>query len=43
MILELGSAIRLPFAPPASSVAPIDIAIPKQIVATSQRTYCIAS
>ena len=43
MILALGSAIRFPFAPPARSVAPIDIAIPKQIVATSQRTYCIAS
>ena len=43
MTLELGSAIRLPFAPPARSIAPIDIAIPKQIVATSERTYCIAS
>ena len=34
-IRELGSAIRLPFAPPASSSEPIDIAIPTHIVATS--------
>ncbi len=38
-----GSAIRFPLAPPASSTAPIDIAIPKQMVCTSQRTYCMAS
>ena len=42
-ILELGSAIRLPSAPPVSSSAPIDIATPKQIVCTSGLTYCIAS
>ena len=34
-ILALGSAMRLPFAPPASSSAPIDIAMPTQIVDTS--------
>ena len=40
---ELGSAIRLPFAPPASRIAPIDIAMPKQIVCTSGRMNCIVS
>ncbi len=34
-IFALGSAMRLPFAPPASSSAPIDIAMPTQIVDTS--------
>ena len=34
-ILALGSAMRLPFAPPASSSAPIDMAMPTQIVDTS--------
>ena len=42
-IFEFGRAIRLPSAPPASSSAPIDIAMPKQIVWTSGFTYCIAS
>ena len=42
-ILALGSAIRLPFAPPASSSAPIDIAIPTQIVCTSGLMNCIVS
>ena len=31
-IFEFGSAMRLPCAPPARSTAPIDIAIPTQIV-----------
>ena len=35
IIFELGSAIRLPRVPPASRIAPIDIAMPKQIVRTS--------
>jgi hypothetical protein len=39
----LGSAIRLPCAPPASSSAPIDIAIPTQIVCTSGLMNCIVS
>ena len=34
-IFALGSAIRLPGAPPASSSAPIDIAMPTQMVETS--------
>ena len=42
-ILALGSAIRLPFAPPASSSAPIDIAMPTQIVDTSGLMNCIVS
>ena len=42
-IRELGSDIRLPFAPPASSSEPIDIAIPTQIVATSGLMNCIVS
>ena len=42
-IFEFGSAIRLPAEPPAKSRAPIDMAIPKQIVWTSGFTYCIAS
>ena len=40
---ELGSDIRLPFAPPASSSEPIDIAIPTHIVATSGLMNCIVS
>ena len=40
---EFGSDIRLPFAPPASSSEPIDIAIPMHIVATSGLTNCIVS
>ena len=39
----LGSAIRLPFAPPASSSEPIDIATPTHIVATSGLTKFIVS
>ena len=42
-ILALGSAMRLPGAPPASSSAPIDIAIPTQIVCTSGLMNCIVS
>jgi hypothetical protein len=40
---ELGRRKRLPAAPPASSRAPIDIAIPMQYVCTSGFTNCIAS
>ena len=39
----LGSDMRLPFAPPASSSEPIDIAIPQQIVVTSGLMNCIVS
>ena len=42
-ILALGSAMRLPFAPPASSRAPIDIAMPTQMVCTSGLMNCIVS
>ena len=42
-IRELGSAERLPAAPPASSSEPIDIATPQQTVATSGLTNCIVS
>ena len=42
-IREFGSDIRLPFAPPASSSEPIDIAIPTHIVATSGLMNCIVS
>jgi hypothetical protein len=34
-IFALGSAMRLPFAPPARRRAPIDMAMPTQIVCTS--------
>ena len=34
-IFELGSDMRLPSAPPARRSAPIDMAIPTQIVCTS--------
>ena len=40
---EFGSAMRLPRAPEASSQAAIEAACPRQIVATSGRTYCIVS
>ena len=43
MTRELGSAIRLPFVPAASSQAAIEAACPRQMVAMSQRTYCIVS
>ena len=42
-IFALGSAMRLPCAPPASSSAPIDIAMPTQIVCTSGLMNCIVS
>ena len=42
-IRELGSAERLPAAPPASSSEPIDIAIPQHTVATSGLMNCIVS
>ena len=42
-ILAFGSAIRLPFAPPARSSAPMLIAMPTQIVCTSGLTNCIVS
>jgi hypothetical protein len=42
-IFEFGSDMRLPSAPPASSSAPIDIAIPTQIVCTSGLMNCIVS
>jgi hypothetical protein len=42
-IFELGSDIRLPAAPPASSSAPMLIAIPTQIVCTSGLMNCIVS
>ena len=42
-IFAFGSAMRLPFAPPASSSAPIDIAMPTQIVCTSGLMNCIVS
>ena len=40
---RLGSDMRLPFAPPASSSEPIDIAMPTHIVATSGLMNCIVS
>ena len=43
MIRALGSASRLPAAPPASTIAAADIPIPTQIVETSGRTYWMAS
>ena len=39
----LGSAIRLPGAPPASSSEPMLMAIPKQIVCTSGLMNCMVS
>ena len=39
----LGSALRLPVAPPASSSEPIDIATPQHTVAMSGRMNCIVS
>ena len=42
-IFAFGSAMRFPFAPPASSSAPIDIAMPTQIVCTSGLMNCIVS
>ncbi len=42
-IFEFGSDMRLPGAPPASSSAPMLIAIPTQIVCTSGLMNCIVS
>ena len=38
-----GSAIRLPSAPPMTTSEPADMATPKQMVCTSQGTYCMVS
>ena len=43
MISAFGSAIRLPFVPPASKTAPKLAARPTQMVDTSQRSYCMVS
>ncbi len=43
MILALGSARRLPAAPPARIIAAADIPMPTQIVDTSGRTCWITS
>jgi hypothetical protein len=43
MMRECGSAKRLPFAPAASSTAPIEAAWPTQIVLTSGLMNCIVS
>jgi hypothetical protein len=40
---ELGSAMRLPAAPPVSRSEPIDMAMPTHIVATSGLMNCIVS
>jgi hypothetical protein len=42
-IFEWGSALRFPFAPPARTTAPIDIAMPTQMVCTSGLMNCIVS
>ena len=42
-ILEFGSAVRFPSVPAARSSAPIDIAMPTQVVATSGLMNCIVS
>ena len=42
-IFECGVAMRLPSVPPARRSAPIDMAIPTQIVCTSGLMYCIVS
>ena len=42
-IFAFGRAMRLPFAPPASSSEPMLIATPKQIVCTSGLTNCMVS
>jgi len=39
MMRELGSERRFPFAPAPRRKAPIEAAVPKQTVATSQGTY----
>eukprot|EP01033_Poteriospumella_lacustris_P015210 gene15209-gene16082 len=43
MIRELGSDFRFPFVPADKRKAPIEAAMPKQTVLTSQGTYCMAS
>lgn len=43
MMREFGRDRRLPGAPAASRKAPIDAAIPKHTVLTSQGIYCIVS
>ena len=43
MIFEFGSAIRLPGAPPQSTIAAADMPMPDAIVRTSGLTYCIVS
>lgn len=43
MIRELGSDLRFPFVPEDNKNAPIDAAMPKQTVLTSQGIYCIVS
>ena len=42
-ILAFGNAMRLPWVPPARSSAPMDIAMPTQIVCTSGLMNCIVS
>ena len=43
MILELGSDLLLPLVPAERRKAPIEAAMPKQTVFTSQGIYCIVS
>ena len=43
MIRELGSDLRLPGVPDDNKKAPIEAAMPKQTVLTSQGMYCIVS
>ncbi len=43
MTRALGSAMRRPLVPAASSTAPIDAAMPRHVVLTVERTYCIVS
>ena len=43
MISAFGSARRLPFVPDDSKNAPIEAAMPTQIVDTSHLIYCIVS
>ena len=43
MMRALGKLLRLPGVPAPSKKAPIEAAIPKQMVRTSQSTNCIVS
>ena len=43
MAREFGSMKRLPLAPPASSTAPMEAAMPTQMVLTSGLTNCMVS